>query len=190
MYAPVAQWIEHLTTDQKVRGSSPFGRTRSLRTWAAETQFGPFSLSGLCGGWVAGGWYMGVITFRDGTGCGGCLTCGSASWPRAVFPKVFLFRRALRAGSSPLFFDAFAGVPCCGQHQRRCRVRAAALAVGQDAGVGVGSDHDAGVPEQILSVFRSAPASWAREAAPCRRSWSRTGCSPARVVSLRNRVVA
>src|SRR4051812_33015997 len=25
--APVAQWIEHLTTDQKVRGSSPFGRT-------------------------------------------------------------------------------------------------------------------------------------------------------------------
>ena len=24
--APVAQWIEHLTTDQKVRGSSPFGR--------------------------------------------------------------------------------------------------------------------------------------------------------------------
>ena len=25
-HAPVAQWIEHLTTDQKVRGSSPFGR--------------------------------------------------------------------------------------------------------------------------------------------------------------------
>ena len=25
--APVAQWIEHLTTDQKVGGSSPFGRT-------------------------------------------------------------------------------------------------------------------------------------------------------------------
>jgi hypothetical protein len=24
--APVAQWIEHLTSDQKVRGSSPFGR--------------------------------------------------------------------------------------------------------------------------------------------------------------------
>ena len=26
-YAPVAQRIEHLTTDQKVRGSNPFGRT-------------------------------------------------------------------------------------------------------------------------------------------------------------------
>ena len=26
--APVAQRIEHLTTDQKVRGSNPFGRTR------------------------------------------------------------------------------------------------------------------------------------------------------------------
>ena len=25
--APVAQWIEHLTTDQKVTGSSPVGRT-------------------------------------------------------------------------------------------------------------------------------------------------------------------
>jgi hypothetical protein len=25
--APVAQRIEHLTTDQKVRGSNPFGRT-------------------------------------------------------------------------------------------------------------------------------------------------------------------
>ena len=24
--APVAQWIEHLTTDQKVGGSNPFGR--------------------------------------------------------------------------------------------------------------------------------------------------------------------
>ena len=27
--APVAQWIEHLTTDQKVGGSSPSGRTKS-----------------------------------------------------------------------------------------------------------------------------------------------------------------
>ncbi len=30
-HAPVAQWIEHLTTDQKVRGSSPFGRTNLSR---------------------------------------------------------------------------------------------------------------------------------------------------------------
>ncbi len=29
--APVAQRIEHLTTDQKVRGSNPFGRTQRLR---------------------------------------------------------------------------------------------------------------------------------------------------------------
>ena len=37
-YAPVAQRIEHLTTDQKVRGSNPFGRTfgkspASIRMW-------------------------------------------------------------------------------------------------------------------------------------------------------------
>ena len=37
-YAPVAQRIEHLTTDQKVRGSNPFGRTfgkspASIRVW-------------------------------------------------------------------------------------------------------------------------------------------------------------
>ena len=31
MRAPVAQWIEHLTTDQKVRGSSPFGRTVKIK---------------------------------------------------------------------------------------------------------------------------------------------------------------
>ena len=28
--APVAQWIEHLTTDQKVTGSSPVGRTKRI----------------------------------------------------------------------------------------------------------------------------------------------------------------
>ncbi len=28
--APVAQRIEHLTTDQKVRGSNPFGRASSV----------------------------------------------------------------------------------------------------------------------------------------------------------------
>ena len=32
-YASVAQWIEHLTTDQKVGGSSPFGRTFVLRSF-------------------------------------------------------------------------------------------------------------------------------------------------------------
>ena len=37
-YAPVAQRIEHLTTDQKVRGSNPFVRTfgkspASIRVW-------------------------------------------------------------------------------------------------------------------------------------------------------------
>ena len=37
-FAPVAQRIEHLTTDQKVRGSNPFGRTfgrspASIRVW-------------------------------------------------------------------------------------------------------------------------------------------------------------
>ena len=32
--APVAQRIEHLTTDQKVRGSNPFGRTRSSQVRA------------------------------------------------------------------------------------------------------------------------------------------------------------
>lgn len=26
-FAPVAQWIEHLTTDQEVTGSTPVGRT-------------------------------------------------------------------------------------------------------------------------------------------------------------------
>ena len=31
--APVAQRIEHLTTDQKVRGSNPFGRTIYQRKW-------------------------------------------------------------------------------------------------------------------------------------------------------------
>ena len=30
--APVAQRIEHLTTDQKVRGSNPFGRTQGQCT--------------------------------------------------------------------------------------------------------------------------------------------------------------
>jgi hypothetical protein len=29
-YAPVAQWIEHLTTDQKVGGSSPSGRAKIM----------------------------------------------------------------------------------------------------------------------------------------------------------------
>lgn len=29
-FAPVAQWIEHLTTDQKVRGSTPLGRANSV----------------------------------------------------------------------------------------------------------------------------------------------------------------
>lgn len=33
--APVAQRIEHLTTDQKVGGSSPFGRTDERRSTAA-----------------------------------------------------------------------------------------------------------------------------------------------------------
>ena len=32
MHAPVAQRIEHLTTDQKVRGSNPFGRTDIQRS--------------------------------------------------------------------------------------------------------------------------------------------------------------
>jgi hypothetical protein len=31
-WAPVAQRIEHLTTDQKVRGSSPLGRASSKQT--------------------------------------------------------------------------------------------------------------------------------------------------------------
>ena len=49
-YAPVAQRIEHLTTDQKVRGSNPFGRTfgrspASIRMWEIF----------LCAGVVAGG---------------------------------------------------------------------------------------------------------------------------------------
>ena len=29
LIAPVAQWIEHLTTDQEVTGSTPVGRTKS-----------------------------------------------------------------------------------------------------------------------------------------------------------------
>ena len=41
--APVAQRIEHLTTDQKVRGSNPFGRTlmtaSSLPWWVAAALF-------------------------------------------------------------------------------------------------------------------------------------------------------
>ena len=36
-YAAVAQWIEHLTTDQKVRGSSPFSRAMQKRPRPATT---------------------------------------------------------------------------------------------------------------------------------------------------------
>src|SRR5258706_6947293 len=35
-------------------------------------------------------------------------------------------------------------------------------------------------PSRSCTVLRSAPASWARDAAPCRRSWSRTGGRSAR----------
>ena len=41
--APVAQWIEHLTTDQKVRGSSPFGRASDAP--APSSGAGAFSFS-------------------------------------------------------------------------------------------------------------------------------------------------
>src|SRR6218665_289670 len=40
--APVAQWIEHLTTDQKVGGSSPFGRTTRLGPDLQRCRSGPF----------------------------------------------------------------------------------------------------------------------------------------------------
>jgi hypothetical protein len=47
-HAPVAQRIEHLTTDQKVRGSNPFGRTNDgpLR-FAAIQQLRPSDAPGL-----------------------------------------------------------------------------------------------------------------------------------------------
>ena len=35
--APVAQRIEHLTTDQKVRGSNPFGRAPGIPTSGTHT---------------------------------------------------------------------------------------------------------------------------------------------------------
>ncbi len=38
--APVAQRIEHLTTDQKVRGSNPFGRAPSSAVLLAQTHMG------------------------------------------------------------------------------------------------------------------------------------------------------
>ena len=44
--APVAQRIEHLTTDQKVGGSNPFGRARLVQTWALvhlEHSHGPIA---------------------------------------------------------------------------------------------------------------------------------------------------
>jgi hypothetical protein len=41
--APVAQRIEHLTTDQKVRGSNPFGRAISrVPPTSEDTASGPF----------------------------------------------------------------------------------------------------------------------------------------------------
>jgi hypothetical protein len=56
-HAPVAQRIEHLTTDQKVGGSNPSGRTlvetvALLCRGVAARESGPFSLSR--GGAVAG----------------------------------------------------------------------------------------------------------------------------------------
>ena len=43
--ALVAQWIEHLTTDQKVRGSSPFERAEVERSFgAARLRFRPTSM--------------------------------------------------------------------------------------------------------------------------------------------------
>src|SRR5687768_2375996 len=49
MQAPVAQRIEHLTTDQKVRGSNPFGRTiyqheRRPPAWATRPGAASFPL--------------------------------------------------------------------------------------------------------------------------------------------------
>ena len=41
--APVAQWIEHLTTDQKVRGSSPFGRTAGQGRHQRKRGWRPYS---------------------------------------------------------------------------------------------------------------------------------------------------
>lgn len=43
-HAPVAQRIEHLTTDQEVRGSNPFGRTEEKPRTAAM-RFGAFSMT-------------------------------------------------------------------------------------------------------------------------------------------------
>ena len=38
IYAPVAQWIEHLTTDQEVTGSTPVGRAISLPVVLVSTR--------------------------------------------------------------------------------------------------------------------------------------------------------
>ena len=45
-HAPVAQRIEHLTTDQKVRGSNPFGRTIGKVAPPSKTGGGRFLLGG------------------------------------------------------------------------------------------------------------------------------------------------
>jgi hypothetical protein len=46
LLAPVAQWIEHLTTDQKVGGSSPSGRANVLSQDIVQICFEKFSSSG------------------------------------------------------------------------------------------------------------------------------------------------
>src|SRR2546429_6873190 len=63
------------------------------------------------------------------------------------------------------------------------------LGGGQDVGVQVGGDGDAGVAELVLHGFEVGAGGVGEGAAPWRRSCSRIGGSPARVMRIRKRWV-
>jgi hypothetical protein len=84
--APVAQWIEHLTTDQKVGGSSPFGRARDQgrdrRKRRSRPLFFPPNAASfhILGPWCPDGAPLSVCCFGWGS-CRSVLTSGYACRP-------------------------------------------------------------------------------------------------------------
>ncbi len=98
--------------------------------------------------------------------------------------------RRFRLGPSPLVLDLLAGAAGGGEDEPGGVLGAAALGEGEDAGVGVGGDQDAGVAEQVLQGLEVCTGFVARDAAPWRRSCSRTGGRCVRWTRSRKRVVA
>lgn len=82
----------------------------------------------------------GLLAFRWGRStCFRFRRSGGAGFGTAVGPVL--------AGAG---FDLLPGAACGVEHQLGGSVGATTLDLRQDAGVGVGGDHDAGVPEEIL----------------------------------------